>query len=285
MSTLVSPLAPEKFPALNPIAGVRLATAHCGIRYKARSDLMVALLDPGTTIAGVLTRSLTPGAPVDWCRQALKHGTARAIVVNSGNANVFTGKKGRVAVAATARTMAALLHCRKDDIFISSTGVIGEALPYEKITAALPGTIVASSASAWDEAAQAIMTTDTFPKGSTRSVTIDSARVTINGIAKGSGMIAPDMGTMLAYIFTDAKLPAKVLHALLQAGNQRAFNSITVDGDTSTSDTLLLCATGKAKHKPITRAADPRLKDFRRALDAILVDLAQQIVRDGEGAE
>ena len=285
MADNVSPLAPEHFPSLPPIAGVRLASAHCGIRYQGRTDLMVALLDPGTTVAGVFTRSLMPGAPVDWCRRALPRGKARAIVVNSGNANVFTGKQGKTAVEATVNGAAHELKCDAREIYVSSTGVIGEKLPAEKIVAALPATFAAVSAERWSDAAQAIMTTDTFAKGATQSATIDGVPVTINGFAKGSGMIAPDMGTMLAYVFTDAALPASALQAMLVAGNERAFNSITVDGDTSTSDTLLLCATGKAKHKRVTRATDPRLRDFRRALDAVLIDLAQQIVRDGEGAQ
>jgi glutamate N-acetyltransferase / amino-acid N-acetyltransferase len=285
MADPVSPLAPACFPALPAIDGVRLASAHCGIRYQGRTDLMVALLDPGTTVGGVFTRSLMPGAPVDWCRRVLPRGKARAIVVNSGNANVFTGRQGKAAVEATVKGAAQLLHCDAREIYVSSTGVIGEKLPAERIVAALPNAFAAVSSANWADAACAIMTTDTFPKGATQSATIDGVPVTINGFAKGSGMIAPDMGTMLAYVFTDAALPASVLQALLSAANERSFNSITVDGDTSTSDTVLLCATGKAKHKRATRAADPRLKDFRRALDAVLVDLAQQIVRDGEGAQ
>ncbi len=285
MADNISPLAPAHFPALPPVAGVTLATAAAGIRYKSRTDLMVALLDPGTTVAGVFTRSLTPGAPVDWCRRALPRGKVRAIIVNSGIANVFTGRDGKSVVETTAKTAAKLVGCDPREVYISSTGVIGDKLPVEKVTAALPSTIAAAAPEAWSDAAQAIMTTDTFPKGSTRSATIDGVPVTINGFAKGSGMIAPDMATMLAYIFTDAALPAKVLQALLKSGNERAFNSITVDGDTSTSDTVLLCATGKAKHKRVAEPGDPRLKDFRRSLDAVLIDLAQQIVRDGEGAQ
>jgi glutamate N-acetyltransferase/amino-acid N-acetyltransferase len=283
--TEVSPLAPKRFPDLPPVNGVALATAKCGIRYKERTDLMVALLDPGTAVAGVFTRSRTAGAPVDWCRKALAaKSRARAIVVNSGNANVFTGKAGRDATAATAKAMAKLVGCDPREIYVSSTGVIGEALPYERITEALPGAVARASGRAWEDAARAIMTTDTFPKGSTRAARIGGAPVVIGGIAKGSGMIAPDMGTMLAYVFTDAKIPAKALQSLLKDGNERAFNSITVDGDTSTSDTLLLCATGKAKHAHVASAGDPLLKDFRRALGEVLTDLAQQIVRDGEGA-
>jgi glutamate N-acetyltransferase / amino-acid N-acetyltransferase len=285
MAENISPLAPAQFPSLPPIAGVKLATAHCGIRYKGRTDLMVAVLDPGTTIAGVLTRSLTPGAPVDWCRSALKRGKARAVIVNSGIANVFTGRQGKSVVEAIAKSAAKLIGCDPREIYISSTGVIGEQLPGEKIIAALPESFSAASPTAWNDAARAIMTTDTFPKAATRTATIDGVTVTINGFAKGSGMIAPDMATMLAYVFTDAALPAPVLQALLKSGNERAFNSITVDGDTSTSDTVLVCATGKAKHKRVATPTDRRLKEFRQALDAVLIDLAQQIVRDGEGAQ
>jgi glutamate N-acetyltransferase/amino-acid N-acetyltransferase len=280
-----SPLAPARFPDLPPLAGVRLATAHCGIRYPGRRDLMVAVLDPGTTVAGVLTRSIMPGAPVDWCRGCLKRGKARAIVVNSGNSNVFTGRAGRAVVEETAKTMAKLVGADPREIYIASTGVIGDPPPADKIIGALAPTAAAAAPSGWAEAAQAILTTDTFAKGATARAEIDGVPVTINGFAKGSGMIAPDMATMLAFVFTDAAIPAKVLQALVSAANERSFNSITVDGDTSTSDTVLLCATGKAKHKRVTRAGDPRLKSFRRALDEVMVDLAQQIVRDGEGAE
>jgi glutamate N-acetyltransferase/amino-acid N-acetyltransferase len=282
-----SPLAPERIPTLPPIAGVSLASVHCGIRYKERRDLMVALLDPGTSIAGVFTRSTTCGAPVDWCRNALKHGRVRAIVANSGNSNTFTGKAGVAVVRRTVAAMAKLAKCAPREVYISSTGVIGEPPPADKIVGALPAAVTGArrDAEAWHHAAEAILTTDTFPKLSTRQAAIDGVAVTLNGFCKGSGMIAPDMATMLAYLFTDAALPAKVLQQLLSASNERSFNSITVDGDTSTSDTVLLCATGKAKHKRVTRAGDPRLRAFRRALDEVMIDLAQQIVRDGEGAQ
>ncbi len=280
-----SPLAPDRTPDLPPLAGVRLAATSCGIRYRGRPDLMVALLDPGTSVAGVFTRSLTCGAPVDWCRAALLRGKARAIVVNSGNSNVFTGRSGRKVVEDTARAMATLVPCHPREVYISSTGVIGEPPPGEKIIAGLAPAVAAATATGWMAAAQAIMTTATFPKLATALAEIDGVAVTINGFAKGSGMIAPDMATMLAYLFTDAAIPAKVLQQLLGAANERSFNSITVDGDTSTSDTVLLAATGKARHKRVTRAGDPRLKGFRRALEQVMVDLAQQIVRDGEGAE
>ena len=282
-----SPLAPARFPELPPLPGLKLATAHCGIRYQGRSDLMVALLEPGTTVAGVFTRSLTAGAPVDWCRQCLPRGKARAIVVNSGNSNVFTGRAGRKVVEDTAKAMADIAGCHPREVYIASTGVIGEPPPGEKILAALAPSAKAAAmtSAAWAEAARAITTTDTFPKGATGRAEIDGVAVTISGFAKGSGMIAPDMATMLAYVFTDAAIPAKALQALLTAANERSFNSITVDGDTSTSDTVLLCATAKAKHRRVTRANDPRLKSFRQALDQVMIDLAQQVVRDGEGAE
>jgi glutamate N-acetyltransferase / amino-acid N-acetyltransferase len=285
MAGPVSPLAPARFPDLAPIAGVRLGTARCAIRYPDRSDLMVAVLDPGSTVAGVFTRNLAPGAPVDWCRKCLPRGQARAIVVNSGNANVFTGRAGAEAVGATGGAAAGLLGCDPEDIYICSTGVIGEALAAEKIVACLPEAVARARPDAWHEAAEAIMTTDTFAKGATARAAIDGVPVAINGIAKGSGMIAPDMATMLAYVFTDAAIPAPVLQALLRPAVERSFNAITVDGDTSTSDTMLLVATGKAQHQAPAAATEPRLKDFRRALDAVMVDLAQQIVRDGEGAE
>jgi glutamate N-acetyltransferase/amino-acid N-acetyltransferase len=281
----LSPLAPAQFPALPPIPGVSLGTAQCAIRTAGRTDLMLALTAPGSTVAGVFTRSLTPGAPVDWCRRCLPRGSVRAIVVNSGNANVFTGAAGHAAVAETAAGAARLVGCDPAEIYVASTGVIGETLPVAKILDGLPAAFAGASAAGWRAAAEAIMTTDTFPKGATRSATIDGTRVTINGIAKGSGMIAPDMATMLAYVFTDASLPAPVLQALLKAATERSFNCITVDGDTSTSDTMQLVATGAARHARPASASEPMLRDFRRALDEVMVALAQQVVRDGEGAE
>jgi glutamate N-acetyltransferase/amino-acid N-acetyltransferase len=282
--TGVSPLAPERFPELAPIDGVRLAAFACGIRYTGRDDLMLAELAPDSAIAGVFTRSLTAGAPVVWCRDCLPGGQVRAIVVNSGNSNTFTGRAGKEVVEATAAAVARLLSCDPKEVFISSTGVIGEPPPAEKIIAALPQVMPLLSAESWEPAARAIMTTDTFPKGATATAHIDGVEVRLNGFAKGSGMIAPDMATMLAYVFTDAALPPAVLQPLLAASADRSFNSITVDGDTSTSDTVLLCATQQASHRPVVSPADRRLEDFRRALDAVVTDLAQQIVRDGEGA-
>ena len=281
----ISPLAPEHFPALPPISGVRLAAYEAGVRYSGRTDLMLAELAPGSTVAGVLTQSTMPGQPVIWCRECLPHGTVRAIVVNSGNANVFTGRAGRQVIESTAATAARLLGCEPREVFISSTGVIGEPPPGDRISAALPKIIPLLDAGAWEPAARAIMTTDTFPKGATATATIAGMRVRINGFCKGSGMIAPDMATMLAYVFTDAALPANVLQSLLAEANERSFNCVTVDGDTSTSDTVLLCATQQARHAAIASPCDPRLDDFRRALAGLTTDLATQLARDGEGAE
>jgi glutamate N-acetyltransferase/amino-acid N-acetyltransferase len=283
--TAISPLAPAHFPDLQPIAGVRLAAYAAGVRYTGRNDVMVAELAPGSTVAGVFTQSTMPGQPVIWCRECLPRGRARAIVVNSGNANVFTGRAGRAVVESTAATAARLFGCDPQEVYIASTGVIGEPPPADRISAALPEVAQLLSPVKWEEAARAIMTTDTFPKGATATTTIDGASVRLNGFCKGSGMIAPDMATMLAYVFTDAALPANVLQPLLAAANDRSFNCVTVDGDTSTSDTVLLCATYQARHPAVASADDPRLADFKRALAAVMTDLAQQIARDGEGAE
>jgi len=281
-----SPLAPAHFPQMPPVAGVRLAATACGIRYKGRTDLMLALLDPGTAVAGVFTRSAMASAPVDWCRAGLKKGRGRAIVVNSGNSNAFTGRRGRESVRRTAQTTARLAGCRPEEVFVASTGVIGEPPPADKIIAALPALRNSATATAWNPAADAIMTTDTFPKGATRTASIAGTKVVINGIAKGSGMIAPDMATMLAFVFTDAAIPPRVLQSLLTQANARTFNAITVDGDTSTSDTVILAATGKGpKHRKVTRVGDPHLRDFRAKLEDLMQDLAKQIVRDGEGAQ
>lgn len=275
----VSPLAPVSYPLLPPVAGVRLATAACGVRYAGRTDLLVAELAEGTNVAGVFTTSLTASAPVLACREALKNGKARMLVVNSGNSNAFTGKAGEEAVAAIRAAAASILSCGSEDIFTASTGVIGEKLPYDKITSALPAACSTLSDTAWKEAAQAIMTTDTYPKLATRTASIGGTKVTINGIAKGSGMIAPDMATMLAFVFTDAAIPAPVLQRMLDEANETSFNSVTVDGDTSTSDTLLVFATGKAGNP------DGDYADFANALRLLLHELALHVVKDGEGAE
>jgi len=285
-STSVSPLAPKSFAKLPPLAGVRLATGEAGIRYKNRTDLLVAVLAPETQAAGVFTKSKTASAPVLWCRAALKSPSARGLVVNSGNANAFTGKTGEAGARAVADSAAAAIGCRPGEVFLASTGVIGEPLPADKITKLLGQLVERGAAGAWREAADAIMTTDTYPKLATAAAAIDGFKVTVNGIAKGSGMIAPDMATMLAFVFTDAKLPSAVLQELLNEGVRPSFNSITVDSDTSTSDTLLLFATGKGAHHPaIAKANDKRLSDFRTKLNALLLDLALQVVRDGEGAQ
>ena len=282
----VSPLAPKSHPKLPPLAGVRLATVAAGIRYQQRTDLMLALLAPGTQVAGVFTKSKTASAPVLWCQNNLKQGAARCLVVNSGNANAFTGRVGNDGVTEIANSAAAIVGCRPSEVFMASTGVIGEPLPTSKITAVLQGLVEQGAAGNWRAAADAIMTTDTYPKGATATANIDGVKVTINGIAKGSGMIAPDMATMLSFVFTDANLPASVLQECLSAGVGPSFNAITVDSDTSTSDTLMLFATGRgAKHVAIAKASDKKLTDFRRKLDALLLDLALQVVRDGEGAE
>jgi len=282
----VSPLAPATVPELPPLPGVRIATAQAGIRYSGRTDVLYVDLAPGTRAAGVFTRSKCPSAPVDWCREALAHGAARAVVVNSGNANAFTGRLGREAVAKTVQIAAQAAGCGDREVYVASTGVIGEPLPAERFEGVLADCAARATdgPAAWAEAARAIMTTDTFPKLATRTAEIDGVRVTINGIAKGAGMIAPDMATMLAFVFTDAALPQAALQALLSAGTRTSFNCVTVDGDTSTSDTLLLFATGKAGTTEIADAADPRLAGFRDALDSLLIELAQLVAKDGEGA-
>ena len=287
MATSVSPLAPKNVPALPPIAGVRLATAAAGIRYAERTDVLLALLDPGTTAAGVFTRSKCPSAPVEWCRAKLKGATPRALVVNSGNANAFTGKSGREACKFTADIVSRAIGCKSKDVFLASTGVIGEPLNANAFDGVMESMVVAAKATPWLDAAKAIMTTDTFPKVATATARIGKATVTLNGIAKGAGMIAPDMATMLAFIFTDAAIAASALQALLRADVEDSFNAVTVDGDTSTSDTLLAFATGAAATRGaprITRASDPRLKAFCAAFEAVLANLAEQVARDGEGA-
>ncbi|GAA0536543.1 glutamate N-acetyltransferase/amino-acid N-acetyltransferase [Rhizomicrobium palustre] len=280
----VSPLAPKRFAKLPPLEGVVLAAGEAGVRYKNRTDVMLAIFEPGTKVAGVFTKSKAASAPVDWCKACLPHGTARALVVNSGNANAFTGRAGLKGAGDVAVAAASVTGCGADEVYMASTGVIGEPLPAEKITAVLGDLKAKAHPNRWREAAEAIMTTDTYPKLAKATAKIGGKPVQINGIAKGSGMIAPDMATMLSFVVTDANLPAKVLQQLLSEGVKPSFNSITVDSDTSTSDTLLLFATGKAGNKPVRSATDPALRDFKKKLDAVLLDLALQVVRDGEGA-
>ncbi|QAU36763.1 bifunctional glutamate N-acetyltransferase/amino-acid acetyltransferase ArgJ [Bradyrhizobium guangdongense] len=287
MSSAVSPLAPKNVPDMPVIAGVRLATAEAGIRYKNRTDVLLAIMDKGTSVAGVFTKSKCPSAPVEWCRAKLKGGKARALVVNSGNANAFTGKTGRASTALTAKIAAKAVGCSESEIFLASTGVIGEPLDATKFDGVLGRLAVAAEAGDYLAAAKAIMTTDTFPKVATATVKLGKAKVTINGMAKGAGMIAPDMATMLSFIFTDAPIAPAALQALLKAGVEDTFNAVTIDGDTSTSDTLLAFATGAAAAHgapKISRASDPRLKAFVKAFNQILANLSEQVARDGEGA-
>ena len=284
MTTAVSPLA-VPMPELPPLAGVRLNAAEAGIRYKGRTDVVMMEVPNGSTVAGVFTSNKCPGAPVDWCRTSLKGGKARMVVVNAGNANVFTGKAGREACAATAEAAAKLAGCPAKQVFVASTGVIGEVLPHEKLVAALPGLQKGLSEDGWEAAARGIMTTDTFPKAATRVAMIGETEVRISGIAKGSGMIAPDMATMLCFIFTDAKIPAAALQGLLKKGCDTSFNCTTVDSDTSTSDTVLLIATGQTKHPRVPAEGGRVLADFAAKLNDLLLDLALQVTRDGEGAQ
>ncbi|MGO9628981.1 MAG: bifunctional glutamate N-acetyltransferase/amino-acid acetyltransferase ArgJ, partial [Xanthobacteraceae bacterium] len=282
--TPISPLAPKTMPDMPVIAGVRLATAAAGIRYPDRTDVLLVVFDEGTSVAGVFTRSKCPSAPVEWCRARLKGARARALVVNSGNANAFTGKNGREACALTAKLAAAAVGCKTAEVFLASTGVIGEPLPVQAFDGVLTRLAIEATANGYTDAAGAIMTTDTFPKLATARARLVGTEVTINGFAKGAGMIAPDMATMLAFVFTDAPIAAPALQTLLREGVVDTFNAVTIDGDTSTSDTLLAFATGAARAPRIARAHDPRLIPFRKALNTVLADLSEQVARDGEGA-
>jgi glutamate N-acetyltransferase/amino-acid N-acetyltransferase len=287
MSSSISPLAPTDVPEMPAIGGVKLATAAAGIRYQGRTDVLLAVLDKGTAVAGVFTQSKCASAPVDWCRAKLSRGTARALVVNSGNANAFTGKSGRQATAMTAAVAAKAVGCSPNEVFLASTGVIGEPLDATKFDGVLSSLAESADRGQWMSAAKAIMTTDTFPKVATKSVKLGKTKVTINGMAKGSGMIAPDMATMLSFVFTDAPLSSGALQSLLKSGVEDTFNAVTIDGDTSTSDTLLAFATGSAAKNgapKISRASDPRLKAFTKAFREVLADLSEQVARDGEGA-
>jgi glutamate N-acetyltransferase/amino-acid N-acetyltransferase len=293
MSAAVSPLAPTDVPDMPAIAGVKLAAAAAGIRYQGRTDVLLAVMDKGTAVAGVFTKSKCPSAPVEWCRAKLggggssKAGVARALVVNSGNANAFTGKTGRQSTALTAEIAAKALKCSRNEVFLASTGVIGEPLDASKFDGVMGLLAEHAAPGEWMNAAKAIMTTDTFPKVATATVKLGKAKVTINGMAKGAGMIAPDMATMLAFVFTDAPISSGVLQSLLKSGVEDTFNAVTIDSDTSTSDTLLAFATGAAAANgapKISRASDPRMKGFTKAFHALLANLAEQVARDGEGA-
>ncbi|SDF90875.1 glutamate N-acetyltransferase [Limimonas halophila] len=282
-----SPLAPVSFPEMPAVPGVRVAAGACGVDRQDRRDVALIELADASAVAGVFTRSLTAGAPVNWCRSALAAtgGSGRAVLVNSGNANAFTGRRGDDAVRREARALAERLGCTPEAVLVASTGVIGQQLPVDRITDGLHHLVDGLTPAGWEAAADAIRTTDTFAKGSWATAEIDGTRVTLAGIAKGSGMIAPDMGTMLAFLATDANLPASTLDSLLREANATSFNCITVDSDCSTSDSVLLAATGKADTPAAVDPSDPRLADFRRALGEVMRDLAQQVVRDGEGAE
>ena len=281
-----SPFAPATLPRLDPIAGVCFSTAEAGIRYQGRTDLMVAVLAEDTAVAGVFTQSKTASAPVLTCRKHLKKGEARVLVVNSGNANAFTGKKGKEAVEITVDAAAKAGDCARHEVFVASTGVIGEPLEAEKFAHLLEGLVKDAAPDAFEAAARAIMTTDTYPKMATRKALIGDVEVTLNGFCKGAGMIAPDMATMLCFIFTDAHIAAKPLQALLSEHVETTFNAMTVDGDTSTSDTCLIFATGDASargQEPITKAGSKKLKEFSAALHDLMQDLAIQVAKDGEG--
>jgi glutamate N-acetyltransferase / amino-acid N-acetyltransferase len=283
----ISPLAPMSFPDLPDIEGVRFAAGAAGIRDKDRTDVMMAVFGKGTQAAGVFTKSKCPSAPVDWCRARLKAGKARALVVNSGNANAFTGKAGVQAVKLTAALAAKATGAPASEIFLASTGVIGEPLDASKFGGVLETLAARGAPDGLLEAARAIMTTDTFPKVATASATLGGVEVILAGMAKGAGMIAPDMATMLAFVFTDAPVAATALQSMLAKSVERSFNAITVDSDTSTSDTLMLFATGAAAKRgapKIVAANDRRLAPFKQVLDHLLLDLAHQVVRDGEGA-
>ncbi|OOO16915.1 bifunctional ornithine acetyltransferase/N-acetylglutamate synthase [Agrobacterium salinitolerans] len=287
MSVAVSPLAPKSYPDMPALRGVRMATAAAGIKYKNRTDVLLMVFDKPASVAGVFTKSKCPSAPVDFCRANLGGGVARAVVVNSGNANAFTGLKGKAATELTAKSAAAAVGCAEGEVFLASTGVIGEPLDATKFAGVLGDMNVRAEADFWWEAAKAIMTTDTYPKVATRTAEIGGVVVTINGISKGAGMIAPDMATMLSFVVTDADIEPAALQSLLSAGVGPTFNSVTVDSDTSTSDTLMLFATGAAAEDgqvKVTSADDERLSSFRTALNDLLKDLALQVVRDGEGA-
>jgi glutamate N-acetyltransferase/amino-acid N-acetyltransferase len=281
----VSPLA-VPFPKIDPIPGVAIGIGRAGFYKHKRDDLLIMRFTPGTTVAGVFTRHGVGSAPVDWCRDALKAsgGQARALVVNAGCANAFTGEAGAGAVRATMEAVSSELGCATSEVLMASTGVIGVLLQYGKILNVLQEVLVEVQGDAWAAAAAAIMTTDTFPKGAVATTEIDGKPVRIAGICKGSGMIAPDMATMLAFVATDAAIAPDVLQGILSPAAVRTLNAVTVDGDRSTNDTCLVFATGKAGNTPITDLADPRLNGFKAALEEALLNLAQQLVRDGEGA-
>lgn len=278
-----SPLAPAAFPALPPIDGVTLRVAKARYKNWDRSDLTYAELAEGTAVAGVTTQSKCPSPEVEWCRDAIPLGSARALVVNAGNANAFTGQRGKAAVEAIAAKVANHLQCLPSDVFVSSTGVIGVPLPIDKAEAGLDAAFHAEPCD-WEAAAATIGTTDTYAKGAVARAMVGEVKVTLVGIIKGSGMIAPDMATMLGYVFTDAAIAPELLQQMLSAANRKTFSCITVDSDTSTSDTVLAFATGRAGNAPLTAVEDAGADAFAAALSDICRQLAHLVVRDGEGA-
>lgn len=282
MSEKVSPLAPKLYPELPELDGVKLASIEAGIKYHGRKDLCLIVFDKPAEIAGVFTKSKCSSAPVDWCRKHLAKGKAKGIVINSGNANAFTGQKGIESTSQTAKAAANILDCSEEEIFLASTGVIGEPLDTSGFDEKLSMANAVVKPDGWHEAAQAIMTTDTYPKLATRKFKVDGKIYHINGIAKGSGMIAPDMATMLSFIVTDLAVDNKVLQELLSRYTKTTFNAITVDSDTSTSDTVLLMSSGTGKK--ISDAKDKDLKQFKKALQEVMQELSMLLVRDGEGA-
>ncbi len=284
MTHKISPLAPKTIYEMPPIEGVRLATAESGMRYNGRDDVMLAVFDKGTKVAGVFTKSSMPGVPVDWCRSIIKKGRASALLVNAGISNVFTGKQGIKIVKDSVNAVAKILRCRTDEIYISSTGIIGQQIDEKLLINTIPELYKNLKPNNYEAAAKAIITTDTFIKLATRTTKIGGTKVTINGFTKGSGMIAPNMATMLVYLFTDASLNSNILQKLVNEGVEQSFNAITVDSDTSTSDTLLLFASQKVKHKTVKNVNDPLLKNFKKALFEVMLELAHMVVKDGEGA-
>ncbi len=269
------------------INGIKIATTNCGIKYKNRDDLLLIFFEEGANVAGVFTSSSMPAAPVLWCKKNVKNGVAKALVVNAGNANAFTGKAGSDAVLLTAKKTAEILGCEEGEVFISSTGVIGETLKVDLITAAIPQMVndFASDEAAWDKASRAIMTTDTKPKLIKKTCEIFGKKISLIGFAKGSGMIAPNLATMLSYIFTDADISSAALAILLKDVAEESFNSITVDSDQSTNDTVLIFATKEAGNQTISDPFDPEILDFKNTLQELCLELAKMIVVDGEGAK
>lgn len=278
-----SPFAPKRAPSMPPINGVDLAVIEAGIKYQNRTDLLLARFTKGTVVAGTLTKSKTASGAVDYCRTNLKEGKASALIVNSGNANAFTGSKGEKSVTMIGGAVAKTIGCPPGEVYQASTGVIGEPLPEGTMLEGIEKSAKLLGQGSYAEAASAIMTTDTFPKFVSRNCEIDGKTITLNGIAKGSGMIAPDMATMLGFLFTDMPISQPVLQDLVSKAVEKSFNSITVDGDTSTSDTVLVFATGKVDIQPVTDSKDVRLRPFKSMLNKVMKELALLIVKDGEG--